>query len=219
MYRTLLCLVISVSFSATALAQTDNSNSGFQFGASGSVGKQDSSRLSASENATPDTAPAANTSASTQPPAGQYTYEGLLAIGHGKYVVQDFAGASAQYENARLKDPARPEAYYFIGCTLRAQGQYQEAVSMLASAATVAGDDDPVMNARALFVIATVWESARNFEKAKYAWIQYKAFAQSHSDAHPFIQIADAHIAAIDAHTQLVNQYEAVTARIAANRE
>lgn len=147
----------------------------------------------------------------------EYTYEGLLALGHGKYVTQDLTGAEEQYEKARLKNPARPEAYYYLGCTFKAEGKYDEAVNILASAATVAGEENPSMNARALFLIAITWEAAGNLEKAKYAWIQYKAFAKLHPENNPLIHIADAHITAIDERSQQISEYAKVTDRIAAN--
>jgi tetratricopeptide (TPR) repeat protein len=147
----------------------------------------------------------------------EYTYEGLLAMGHGKYVTQDLAGAEEQYEKARLKNPARPEAYYYLGCTFKAAAKYEEAVNMLASAATVSGEENPKMNARALFLIAITWEAAGNLEKAKYAWIQYKAFAKLHPEDNPMIHIADAHITAIDERSKQISEYASVTDRIAAN--
>jgi tetratricopeptide (TPR) repeat protein len=147
----------------------------------------------------------------------EYTYEGLLAMGHGKYVSQDSAGAKEYYEQARLKNPARPEAYYYLGCALKAEGNFIEAVNILASAATVAGEEHPEMNARALFLIAITWEAAMDLEKAKYAWIQYKAFAKLHPENNPLIHIADAHITAIDDRSQQISEYAKVTDRIAAN--
>ena len=225
MYRILLGLIITLSFSTAAMAQSGDVQSGFNLGASGSTATDSPSAPSvgASAQATSSTQAGnsvnADTGNSSNSPKGEYTYEGLLAIGHAKYVASDFTSAMQQYEQARLKDPARPEAYYFIGCAQKAQGRYQEAVQNLASAATVAGEDDAAMNARALFVIAVVWETARNFDKAKYAWIQYKAFARLHADANPFIDVADAHIAAIDALAQRNAGDKKVIERIEASKE
>ena len=221
MYRVLLSLFVCLTFSTASFAQIEGTISLEKSTVSGTKASRADTSGSASAEVAEiphESATAAQDNAS-QSSRGEYTYEGLLAIGHSYYVTRNFVTAVEQYEKARAKEPARAEAYYFIGCALKAQAKYQEAVSMLASAATVAGEDDTAMNARALFVIATVWEVANNMEKAKYAWIQYKAFAKQHPEANPFPDVADAHIAAIDERTKQLSDYKAVTARIEANRE
>ncbi|MBN2525017.1 MAG: tetratricopeptide repeat protein [Deltaproteobacteria bacterium] len=191
MYRFLITVFISIALGSAAIAQSTD------------PGAKAGEAITDSANTAPK----------------NYTYEGLLALGHGKYVAQDYTAAMEAYEQARTREPAKADAYYFIGMTLRAQGDYQKAVSMLTSAATVAGEDAPKMNARALFVIASTWELAHNLDKAKYAWIQYKAFAKLHPECNPFIQVADAHVNAIDNRNRQVSDYAKVNERIAANAE
>ena len=88
---------------------------------------------------------------------GSYTYEGLLALGHGKYVAQDYAAAITQYDQAKNSAPGRADAYYFIGCAMARQQRWEEAVTVLKSGATVAGEKEPVVHAKSLFVVATIW--------------------------------------------------------------
>ena len=213
MYRVLLCLFVVMTFSTATFAQIEGSIE-LKKSTDSSIGTSTAEASVSATDSANDTS-----KGSTSAAQGEYTYEGLLAIGHGFYVTQKFDAAVAQYEKARAREPARAEAYYFIGCVLKSQMKFQEAVSMLASAATVAGQDDIAMNARALFVVATVWEAAKNLEKAKYAWIQYKTFAKLHPEVKPFPDVADAHIAAIDARIKQMADYRAVTERIEANRE
>ncbi|MBN2341770.1 MAG: hypothetical protein JXX29_10830 [Deltaproteobacteria bacterium] len=159
-----------------------------------------------------------NTSGSGQT-TGNYTYEGLLAMGHAKYVAKDFAGALTEYQKAKSADPGRADAYYFIGCTLKAEKRYQEATSMLASAVTVAGVDNSVIHAKALYVIALTWETAGNIDKAKYAWSDYKSYANSLPSQSAFVAIADARIIAMENWEAQKQKYQIVKDRIAQSTE
>lgn len=154
-----------------------------------------------------------------QPASRPETYEGLLALGHTQYINQSYDEAMVHYEAAKNVDPGKPDAYYFIGCTLKQQKKYQNAVSMLASAATVAGDTSPSMHAKALFVIAVTWEVALNLEKAKYAWIDYKSFAAIHPEANPFTTVANERGEAINVWLKRLEEYEIVKQRISASVE
>lgn len=156
---------------------------------------------------------------SAQEAGGNYTYEGLLAIGHAKYVAKDYAGALEQYKKAKSSEPAKAEAYYFIGCTLKQEKKYQEAATSLASAVTVAGESNPAIHAKALFVMAVVWEMASNMEKAKFAWADYAAYAKLHPDNHPFVTVADDRMKVLLNRESQLKQYQVVRDRIAQKTE
>ncbi len=147
---------------------------------------------------------------------GGYTYEGLLAIGHGQYVSQNFEGAIAQYEKAKNAESGRPEAYYFIGCAMARQKRWDEAVTVLKSAATVAGESHPAMHARALFVVAVTLEQAGDLSKARFAWAAYKEYSVAHPSITGFAAVADQRVKANEALDRRKQEYQIVRDRIAA---
>jgi tetratricopeptide (TPR) repeat protein len=152
--------------------------------------------------------------AAAQPELPPY-YEGKLARGHAMYLATDFAGALNAYGAAKDQDAGRPDAYYFIACAQSKLGQHDDAIASLKTAATIAGEKDTTIHAKALFMIGVVQERKSDWKAAKAAWNEYLGYAKSHSDATTFVPSAEGRIEAIDKKIKLDSDYAPVRERLA----
>jgi len=157
---------------------------------------------------TPATAPAA----SEKPAAAQLPahYEGKLARGHAAYLATDYEAALGAYQAAKDQDAGRPLAYYFMACAMSKLDRHDDAIAMLKTAATIAGEKDPSLHAKALFMIAVVRERKGDWKAAKTAWSEYVSYAKTHGDATTFVPVAEERIGVIDKKLQLEQEYAPV---------
>jgi len=103
--------------------------------------------------------------------------------------------------------------YYFIGCAEAKLEKWDEAISSLKTAATIAGAKDVELHAKALFMIAVVQERRGEWGSAKGAWTEYVSYAKAHEDAKTFVPVAEARIEAIEKRLQLEKDYAIVKER------
>ena len=88
-----------------------------------------------------------------------------------------------------------------------------EAISALNTAATISGDKDVALHAKALFVIAVVQEQKADWDAAFDAWRTYLDYAQGHADAKGFPESAKSRIAAIEKRRELEKEGAATRGR------
>lgn len=155
-------------------------------------------------------APAAEKSASEAPSNLPAHYEGKLARGHAAYLVTDYSKALAIYQAAKDQDAGRAPAYYFMACAMSKLDRHDEAVAMLKTAATIAGEKDQTLHAKALFMIAVVREREGSWSEAKAAWKEYLNYAKAHGDATTFVPVAEGRIEVIDKKLKLDEDYAPV---------
>ena len=148
-------------------------------------------------------------SALAQPQEG-LSFDGVLAEGHALYLAGDHEGALARYQDAK----GNALAYYFVGCAFSALDKTEDAVSALSTAATIAGEKDQSLHAKALFMIAVLRERSADWDAAKEAWTKYQGFAQTHADATTFVPVAQERLDAIEKRVKLDADYQVVRDRI-----
>jgi tetratricopeptide (TPR) repeat protein len=142
-------------------------------------------------------------------------YEGKLAHGHALYLATDFTGALAAYNAAKAQDSGQAPAYYFIACAQSKLDQHDDAIATLKTAATIAGDKDQSLHAKALFMVGVVQERKGDWEAAKTAWNEYLNYAKAHGDATTFVPAAEGRIEAIDKKLKLDSDYAPVREKMA----
>ena len=147
-------------------------------------------------------------------PEGELSFDGVLAEGHALYLAGDHEGALAKYQDAKAMESGNPLAYYFVGCAFSALDKAEDAVSALNTSATIAGEKDQSLHAKALFMIAVLRERSADWDAAKEAWTKYLGFAQTHADATTFAPVAQERLDAIEKHVKLDADYKVVRDRI-----
>jgi tetratricopeptide (TPR) repeat protein len=141
------------------------------------------------------------------------TYDSMLMAGHKLYVGGDAKAALAKYEAAKEAESGKPAAYLFIGMAKAKLGQLEEAIAALNTAATIAGDKDAAVHAKALFALAVAQEQKPDWDAAYDAWKKYLAYAQAHADVPTFPESAKSRIAAIERRRELETAGAAVRGR------
>jgi hypothetical protein len=141
------------------------------------------------------------------------TFEGRLAHGHSRYLATDYTGALDSYGKAKELEAGEPVVYYFIGCAEAKLERWDDAISSLKTAATIAGSKDVGLHAKALFMIAVVQERRGEWGAAKAAWTEYASYAKAHEDALTFVAVAEGRLAAIEKRMQLEKDYAIVKER------
>jgi tetratricopeptide (TPR) repeat protein len=141
------------------------------------------------------------------------TYDSMLAAGHKLYVGGDAKGALEKYEAAKEAESGKPGAYYFIGAAKAKLGEFDEAIGSLGTAATISGDKDVALHAKALFAIAVVSEQKGDWDAAYDAWNKYLGYAQTHTDVPTFAESAKSRIAAIEKRRELATEGAATRSR------
>jgi tetratricopeptide (TPR) repeat protein len=141
------------------------------------------------------------------------TYDSMLAAGHKLYVGGDAKGALAKYEAAKEAESGKPGAYYFIGAAKAKLGELDEAIGSLNTAATIAGDKDVGLHAKALFAAAVVQEQKGDWDAAYDAWNKYLGYAQAHTDVKSFVDSAKSRIEVIEKRRELATEGAAVRSR------
>ena len=150
--------------------------------------------------------------AAAEVPPGM-TYNAMLMAGHKLYIAGDAKAALEKYAAAKEAESGKPDAYYFIGVAKAKLGETSEAVAALSTAATIAGDKDVALHAKALFAIAVVHEQKADWDAAFAAWKTYLEYAQGHTDVQTFPESAKSRIAAIEKRRELETEGAAIRSR------
>ena len=140
-------------------------------------------------------------------------YESKLAAGHAMYLAGDAAGALAKYGEAKDMDPGKPDAYYFTGVAKARLGNSEEAISSIETAATIAGDKDVAMHAKALFAVAAILDAKADWDAASEAWKKYLEYAEAHADVAVFADAAKSRISVIERRHALETEGAAIHSR------
>jgi tetratricopeptide (TPR) repeat protein len=137
----------------------------------------------------------------------------LLSEGHKIYLAGDASGALAKYVEAKDADTGKAAAYYFIAMAKARLGNTGEAVAALDTAATIAGDKDTAMHAKALFAVAVIHEHKADWDAAFEAWNKYLGYVQSHADVPGFADAAKSRISVIERRRALETEGAAIRSR------
>jgi tetratricopeptide (TPR) repeat protein len=146
-------------------------------------------------------------------------YSSTCAQGNAKYVARDFDGAIALYRKAIERAPHQALGYYLIGEAQLAAGNLPEAEASWLRAATEAGEKDPALEARILFVTADLKERQKKWEDAKAAWQVYLDWANRFPDVGVFPGSAQSREAVLDTVIKQDRASEIVRQRIAASQD
>src|SRR5580698_5523474 len=152
--------------------------------------------------------------ASASSPSGEY--KSTCAQGNAKYVARDFDGAIELYRKAIDRAPHQALGYYLLGEAQLATGNLPDAETSWARAAQEAGEKDPALQARILFVTADLKERQKKWEDAKAAWQTYLDWANHFPDAGVFPATAQSRLTILDTVIKQDKAYEIVRQRIAA---
>lgn len=142
-------------------------------------------------------------------------YNERIAEGHRLTKNNELPAALRAYQRALEVRRDDAMATYFVACVQRAQGNLDQALASFQEAARLAGDQDPVLNARALMNIAFVREAQRDFTAAREAWRAYVAFIEGHARVPDYTANARQRLDAITTWEELDQAYEPVRQRIA----
>ena len=146
-------------------------------------------------------------------------YASACALGNAKYASRDFDGAIEQYRKAVELAPHLALGHYLLGEAQLAAGNLAEAEASWSRAALEAGERDPALRGRILFVTADLKERQKKWEDAKAAWQAYGDFANRFPDAGLFLTTAQARQVALDAVIKQDKAYDVVRQRIAASQD
>jgi tetratricopeptide (TPR) repeat protein len=157
------------------------------------------------------------TDASASAPSREYST--TCAQGNSRYVARDFDGAIALYRKAIERAPHQALGYYLLGEAQLAAGNLPEAEASWTRAATEAGEKDPALEARILFVTADLKERQKKWEDAKAAWQVYLDWANRFPDVGVFPASAQSREAVLDTVIKQDKTSEIVRQRIAASQD
>jgi tetratricopeptide (TPR) repeat protein len=162
--------------------------------------------------------PAKKPAASAEEPAssgGGAKYKEAWKEGNSKYAARDFAGAIAAYQKAIEIEPNNALAHYFLGEAQLAAGSLVEAEAAWNRASLAAGEKDPALRARILFVIADLKERQKKWDEAKLAWQQYLDWSSKYQNAGAFPGSGQSRQQVIEAMMKQDRAYAVVRQRIA----
>lgn len=141
-------------------------------------------------------------------------YNERIAEGHRLTKNNELPAALRAYQRALEVRRDDAMATYFIACVHRAQGDLDQALTSFQEVVRLAGDQDPVLHARALMNIAFVREAQRDFTAAREAWRAYTAFIEGHARVPDYTANARQRLDAITTWEELDQAYEPVRRRI-----
>jgi tetratricopeptide (TPR) repeat protein len=146
-------------------------------------------------------------------------YSSKCSQGNAKYAARDFDGAIELYRKAIELSPHQALGYYLLGEAQLAAGNLGEAEASWDRAALEAGEKDPALRARILFVTADLKERQKKWEDAKTAWQTYLDWANRFPNAGAFPATALSRQAVLDTVIKQDKAYEVVRQRIAASQD
>jgi TolA-binding protein len=142
-------------------------------------------------------------------------YKEACKDGSSKYAARDFTGAVAAFQHAIEIDPNDALAHYFLGEAQLAAGSLVEAEAAWNRASLAAGERDPALRARILFVVADLKERQKKWDEAKAAWQVYLDWAARFAHAGAFPGSAQSRQRVIDTMQKQDAAYAIVRQRIA----
>ncbi len=155
----------------------------------------------------------------TPKPAGPLSFDARVERGHSLYMEGRHEEALREYNEARNEKTEDPAALYYVGCTLTKLGRYDEAERIFERMRVSTGATTPSACARALFMLAILFESRNDDAAAVKAWTEYKIFAEAHPMTVSFVPTAAERLRVYDAKAELEAKYQAVRERIARDRD
>lgn len=138
----------------------------------------------------------------------------LIVKGNAAYVARDYATAISTYQEAIQKAPNRALGHYLLGQAFVADKKLDEADGAYHTANRYA-EKDPVMRAKALFVIADLREQQQRWDDAQTAWKAYGDFVAATPKANGYPNTPPARLKVIEKRKELEKQYGKVKERIA----
>jgi tetratricopeptide (TPR) repeat protein len=141
-------------------------------------------------------------------------YRKACDLGNAKYASRDFPGAIEQYRKAIEFSPKQALAFYFLGEAELAAASLTEAEAAWTRAALESGEQDPVLHARVLFVLADLKERQRKWDDARAAWQVYLDWASRYPNANAFPASGQSRQQVIDSMKRQEKAYEIVRQRI-----
>ncbi len=106
-------------------------------------------------------------------------YAEAIARGEVAYVARDIPGAITAFQDAIKLDTEKMLGFFRLGEAQLEANKPEDADSTWQTALGKKGPDD--LNAKLLFVIATLRERQLKWQAAKDAWASYSAFLQNHT--------------------------------------
>ena len=147
-------------------------------------------------------------------------YSSTCAQGNAKYAARDFDGAIALYRKAIERSPHQPLGLLPSRGGAARGRQPRRGRGFLGVARPLeAGEKDPALQARILFVTADLKERQKKWEDAKAAWQTYLDWANRFPDAGVFPASAQSREAVLDTVIKQDKAYEIVRQRIAASQD
>jgi tetratricopeptide (TPR) repeat protein len=146
-------------------------------------------------------------------------YLAICALGNAKYAARNRAGAEESYKLAIAQQPNQPLGHYLLGEAELASDDREGAQAEETLAASLAGERDPALHARALFVLATIQERQKRWDGARAAWQMLLDWAGRFPSANGAAASARSRIEAIDAMRKQDAAYEGVRRRIAETQD
>jgi tetratricopeptide (TPR) repeat protein len=141
-------------------------------------------------------------------------YKKACDLGNAKYASRDFPGAIEQYRKAIELSPKLALAFYLLGEAELAAGSLTEAEAAWSRAALESGEQDPVLRARVLFVLADLKERQFKWDDARAAWQVYLDWASRYPNANAFPGSGQSRQQVIDSMKRQDKAYEIVRQRI-----
>lgn len=155
----------------------------------------------------------------TPRPAGTMSFDEMVDRGHALYAEGRYEEAVARYNEARNEKGEDPVTLYFAGCALMKLGRYDEAATVFERMRVSTGATTPTASARALFMIAVLWEARGDDASAVKAWTEYKLFAEAHPMTVMFVSTAVERLRVFEAKAETETKYQQVRERIARERD
>jgi TolA-binding protein len=146
-------------------------------------------------------------------------YVALCALGNAKYAGRNLSGAVESYKRAIAQLPSQPRAHYLLGEADLASDDLEGAQAEETRAAWLAGERDPALHARALFVLAAILERQKKWDGARAAWQTLIDWVARFPSANGAGASARSRLDAIDAMRKQDAAYEGVRRRIAETQD
>jgi tetratricopeptide (TPR) repeat protein len=141
-------------------------------------------------------------------------YLKLCEGGNAKYAGRDFAGAIDEYRKAIELTPKQGLAYYLMGEAELAAGNVGEADAAWNRASLESGEQDPVLHARVLFVVADMRERQKRWDDARAAWQVYIDWAAKYPSSNAYTASGQSRQQVIDTMQRQDKAYDVVRERI-----
>lgn len=162
-----------------------------------------------------ESAPASKVRRDPKGLTGVSPYVEAIGKGSSLYLVGDYPGAAAAFQEASKLEPNLPTAHFFLGLSHRGNKALDKAEESW-QAATKHSNADPTTGARVLFAQADALERAGKWEEAKAAWEKYGKFVSENPKAQGMVNTARERQSAIARRAELAESYAKVRERIEA---